>query len=234
MAASFDKLRKRHRGYSGARPDVVSLLPETVTSLLDVGCGAGVTGDLVRQKHPGVRLIGVEPDPILARHAEKNFDEVLRLGIDCAQTIAALRAHAPFSAIFCADVLEHLVDPASVLLQLRSLLSEDGVLITSIPNVRHVSTFVSLGLFGTWPARDRGIHDRTHLRFYARKNILDLGESAGLKMVREKRNLRLLESVPATMIPAKLMDFWPFRGFLTFQYLHVWIHEQRLARTQAA
>lgn len=221
----IDELRKRHQGYSGARPDVVSLLPKSVGSLLDVGCGAGMTGLMVRERNPDAVLHGVEPDAALAKLAERHFDNVLSERIDDEDTLQTLAERAPYDVIVCADVLEHLADPARVLSRLVSLLSDNGVLITSIPNVRHISTFIHLGFLGTWPARDRGIHDRTHLRFYARKDILQLGKNAGLKPCREKRNLRLLESVPATSIPAKALDFWPLRGFLTFQYLHVWAHE---------
>lgn len=221
----IDELRKRHQGYSGARPDVVSLLPKRVGSLLDVGCGAGMTGLMVRERNPDAVLHGVEPDAALAKLAERHFDNVLSDRIDDEGTLQTLAERAPYDVIVCADVLEHLAEPGRVLSRLASLLSESGVLITSIPNVRHISTFLHLGLLGTWPARDRGIHDRTHLRFYARKDILQLGRSAGLKPCREKRNLRLMESVPATSIPAKAFDFWPLRGFLTFQYLHVWTHE---------
>lgn len=233
MSVGLSQLRKRYQGYSGARPDVLALLPQKVRSVLDVGCGAGMTGALVRQRSPQVILHGVEPDHTFAALAEEHFDVVLQASIEESTTIERLREHAPFDAIICADVLEHLVDPASVLTRLKSLLAEDGVLITSIPNVRHASTFVSLGLLGTWPARDRGIHDRTHLRFYARRDILSLGREAGLSMLREKRNLRLIESVPATMVPAKLLDFWPFRAFLTFQYLHLWTHDSRASASGA-
>lgn len=234
LVSGIKNLRTRYQGYSGARPDVVSLLPEKISSLLDVGCGAGMTGLLVKERNPQVSLFGVEPNSSLAKHAADNFDEVFQSKIDDAVTLEDLKPHAPFDVIICADVLEHLLEPPRVLENLKMLLSEGGVLVTSIPNIRHVSTFVNLGLLGTWPTRDRGIHDRTHLRFFARRDILALGHGAGLRLVRERRNLRLVESSPATMIPAKLLDFWPFRSFFTFQYLHVWTHgQQRTSRTES-
>lgn len=232
LAARFQALRQRHQGYSGARPDVIRLLPTQVRALLDVGCGAGITGAMTKERHPHVRLVGVEPDPTLATLAEEHFYKVLCSSIEASDAISAVAEHGPFDVIICADVLEHLVDPGAVLAQLAHLLAVDGVIITSIPNVRHISTFVDLGLLGTWPARDRGIHDRTHLHFYARKDIIAFGEAAGLQMKTERRNLRLMESVPATKVPAALLDFWPLRPFLTFQYLHVWTNRE-LARSQA-
>jgi len=215
------------RGYTGARPDVLRMIETKPAKVLDVGCGAGLTADLITKRYPTTVVIGVEPDEALATVARNRMSKVLHAKIDSAHTLERLGRLGPFDLIICADVLEHLAEPANTLRSLAQLLANDGFLITSVPNVRHVSTFVSLGVFGTWPMRDRGIHDQTHLRFFARRNILDLGRSAGLTLLRERRNLRLFEAASWSMVPAKLLDFWPFRGFLTFQYLHLWAVSER-------
>lgn len=210
------------RGYTGARPDVVRMIRTSPKRVLDIGCGAGLTAGLIAKLFPETMVVGVEPDEKLAAAARSGMFTVLNARVDSADTLESLEKLGPFDLIICADVLEHLPEPARVLSALTRLLIKGGALITSIPNVRHVSTFVSLGMFGIWPMRDRGIHDRTHLRFFTRRNILDLGRDAGLVLMKERRNLRLFEASAWSMIPAKLMDFWPFRGFLTFQYLHLW------------
>jgi SAM-dependent methyltransferase len=190
--------------------------------VLDVGCGAGVTAQLIKEKFPGARVVGLEMDPALADMAAERVDALVLDSAESAAALARLAELGPYDLIICADVLEHLQDPWRVLVELSGLLSPKGELITSIPNVRHLSTFISLGFMGRWPRRDRGIHDKTHLRFFARRDVLELGASAGLDCVRERRNLRLVESMPWTMVPAKAFDFWPLRPFLTFQYLHLW------------
>lgn len=216
------EIRRKHQGYSGARPDVVSMVDVAPSSVLDVGCGAGITAQLIKEKYPGVRVVGLEVDPLLAGLAAERLDALVVEGAQSPGALSRLAELGPYDLIICADVLEHLQEPWDVLRGLAGLLSPGGHLITSIPNVRHVSTFVALGLTGRWPRRDRGIHDKTHLRFFARPDVLELGASAGLELVRERRNLRLVESVPWTMVPARLMDFWPLRAFFTFQYLHLW------------
>lgn len=214
--------RKRHQGYSGARPDVVRMVEGAPRKMLDVGCGGGMTASLVRDVSPGAKIIGLEPDPELASHAIQRMDRVVVGSAEDPAILLQLESEAPFDLIVCADVLEHMADPWTVLARLAGWLAPDGQLVTSIPNVRHISTFLSLGLAGRWPRRNRGIHDGTHLRFFARADILDLGKAAGLEPERERRNLRLVESLPWTMVPARMFDFWPLRGFLTFQYLHRW------------
>jgi O-antigen biosynthesis protein len=83
-----------------------------------------------------------------------------------------------FDAIVCADVLEHLREPARLLKQAREWLSREGHLIASIPNVRHHSVIRSL-LQGNWTYESAGLLDRTHLRFFTRREIEKLFNRAG-------------------------------------------------------
>ena len=41
----------------------------------------------------------------------------------------------------------------------------------SLPNVRFFETLWQLGVRGRWPRRESGIFDRTHLRWFTRKDI---------------------------------------------------------------
>src|SRR3990172_1078180 len=63
----------------------------------------------------------------------------------------------------------------------------------SIPNVRHLSTIKELLFKGKWPYRERGIHDKSHLRFFTLKNIIELFEGAGLEVITIRRKFRLFE-----------------------------------------
>lgn len=76
----------------------------------------------------------------------------------------------PFDVIICADVLEHLSDPARVLASLLRYLGRDGLVIVSVPNIAHLWVRLQL-LIGRFDYTDRGILDRTHLRFFTRKSL---------------------------------------------------------------
>ena len=84
--------------------------------------------------------------------------------------------------ILALDVLEHLVDPWSVVRKLDRVLRPGGALIASIPNVRHHSVLVPLLFRGRWRYMPMGPLDRTHLRFFTRSTAIDLVESSGMRV----------------------------------------------------
>ena len=159
-------------GYS--RPEVVALVPETARRVLDIGCGAGRLGEAIKQRQQA-SVCGIELDARAAEAARQRLDhvwagDVERLDIQIAP--------GSFDAIVCADVLEHLREPGRLLEQAREWLTPDGRLIASIPNVRHHSVVRSL-LQGNWTYESAGLLDRTHLRFFTRREIEKLFHRAG-------------------------------------------------------
>jgi GT2 family glycosyltransferase/Flp pilus assembly protein TadD len=119
---------------------------------------------------------GIEPVEHAARDARTKLDRVIT---SKAEDALAELPDGYFDVMVCADVLEHMQDPAAFLAQARNKLSLRGEVVASIPNVRHWSVLVDL-LEGRWDYQDAGILDRTHLRFFTRKSILELFGNAGL------------------------------------------------------
>jgi 2-polyprenyl-3-methyl-5-hydroxy-6-metoxy-1,4-benzoquinol methylase len=162
--------------YSKLRPEILALIPSHTAKLLDVGCGAGVM--LAEAKRSGVRQVyGIEVEGSVAREAEPLLDGLL---VDDIEQAAI--PWKDFDCITCADVLEHLKDPWLVLRKLRSLLSENGVIVASIPNIAHFSVLVKI-LRDRFVYENQGILDRTHLRFFTRRTIADLFGSTGYEII---------------------------------------------------
>ncbi len=156
------------------RPEVVVLVPEAARRVLDIGCGAGRLGEAIKQRQ-GANVSGIELDGRAAASARERLDHVW------AGDIEQLDFEIPagsFDAIVCADVLEHLREPARVLKQIRDWLEPGGCIVASIPNVRHHSVIQSL-LSGNWTYESAGLLDRTHLRFFTRREIEKLFHRAG-------------------------------------------------------
>ena len=88
-----------------------------------------------------------------------------------------------FDAIYFNDVLEHLADPYSVLEDLKCKLAPNGVIISSIPNVRFFRTFSKVVFLKDWKYDDFGIMDKTHLRFFTNKSIKRMYEELGYEIL---------------------------------------------------
>lgn len=203
--------------YLGQRPDIARLIPAGAKVVLDVGCSTGVLGASIKAK-TGAQVFGIEISEKMANEAIERIDKVF-VG-DATEIIlkGELKDYL-FDAVIFADVLEHLIDPWATLRAAATHLNPGGTIIASIPNIRHIDTIYNLVIRGYWPYRDRGIHDRTHLRFFTKRNIVELFENAGLSIDIIDTNYRLLER------PHRINDFARFfalpgiSNFLAFQYL---------------
>ncbi len=78
-----------------------------------------------------------------------------------------------FDLVLAADVLEHLVDPAALMRQVRDVLSPEGSAIFCVPNVAHWYPRIR-STVGMFDYDQRGILDATHLRFFTRRSIVKL------------------------------------------------------------
>jgi 2-polyprenyl-3-methyl-5-hydroxy-6-metoxy-1,4-benzoquinol methylase len=157
-----------------ARPELLELVPPTARRVLEVGCGAGKLGESIKLRQDA-EVVGIELVPEAAERARDRLDEV-HLGD--AETLPLDFTDEPFDCVVCGDVLEHMREPETFLRRVRGWLEPDGVLVASIPNVRHHS-IVSALLEGNWTYEPAGLLDETHLRFFTRSDILDLFEDAG-------------------------------------------------------
>jgi 2-polyprenyl-3-methyl-5-hydroxy-6-metoxy-1,4-benzoquinol methylase len=145
--------------------------------LLDVGAADGLLSRLLTER--GWKVTGLEADPVAAAAGAPYCERMIVADLDAG--VPPLPGE--FDAIVCADILEHLRDPAAALAVLRRALAPDGLLVISIPNVAHLWIRLSL-LAGRFDYTDRGILDRTHLRFFTRRALGALVAGAGLRAER--------------------------------------------------
>jgi 2-polyprenyl-3-methyl-5-hydroxy-6-metoxy-1,4-benzoquinol methylase len=124
-------------------------------------------------------------------------------------------APGSIDVVLCLDVLEHLVDPWTTAARLAKLLKPRGVLIASIPNVRHFRVVLPLLFRGRWEYGEFGLMDRTHLRFFTEQSARQLLRQAGLRVddVR-KSGLESLHKRAVIALSAGLLE-----PLLVFQYL---------------
>lgn len=171
--------------YRVARTDMAPLLPDPLGRVLDVGCGTGATGRLLRERRPEA-LVGIEIHPESGRIARTTYDEVF---IGPVEEILG-QLHESFDTILCYDVLEHLVDPWSVLAQLAGVSNPGARLHVSVPNARHLSLTFDLLFRGTFGYRQDGHRDNTHLRWFTPRDLERAIAEAGFE-VRSRSHPRI-------------------------------------------
>ena len=168
IAGQVQALARRHAS-SGRPPPLV----------VDAGCGSGPLGLLLRGVP--VRTVGIDSDAHgLAAAARTGYAVVA--GDLGGPALPPLRR--PADALVCADVLEHFPDPGTQLDNLlRTYLRPGGAVIVSLPNVAHGYVRAQL-LRGRWDYADRGILDRTHLRFFTGETARRMLVTAGVAIER--------------------------------------------------
>ena len=124
----------------------------------------------------GLDIAGIEIDDETAARG-KDFYDALFVGD--VEKMELPFQDGYFDCILYGDVLEHLVDPWSLLERHRRLLSDDGVIICSIPNIRHYRILKKLAFRGMWEYAEDGILDCGHLRFFTWTSIISMLEEAG-------------------------------------------------------
>jgi SAM-dependent methyltransferase len=159
--------------FSQERPELVAQLPARLGRLLDVGCGAGGVGRVLRDRVDF--LAGVELEPEVAAAAREIYDQVLTGRIE--DVLPDLTA--PFDTILAYDVMEHLARPGEVLRSLHAVAADDALLHVSVPNARHWSLVRDLVARGTFGYTEWGHRDRTHLQWFTRRDLVALLESSG-------------------------------------------------------
>lgn len=180
--------------YAGLRPELVPFIPDC-HRVLEVGCGRG---GFRKNLPPDVEVWGIEPIKEQAEIARQSLTRVLHGDY---KSVAAILPDGYFDLVICNDVIEHMPDDASFLISIRRKLVPNGIMMGSIPNMRHWPTLNALIKDQEWEYQDSGVLDRTHLRFYTIKSFPRLLERCGFSVQR-------FEGINQTMSKRK----WILRG----------------------
>jgi 2-polyprenyl-3-methyl-5-hydroxy-6-metoxy-1,4-benzoquinol methylase len=168
--------------HTNPRVEILSFLTEAPGTVLDVGCGGGATGRLIKEKFPGTRVLGIEINPEAAEYAQRSLDRVVCAGVDDVEPARDL-AGEQVSTVLLLDVLEHLYDPWRALVRIRGWLAPGTRIVASVPNVRNLMTLSGIA-GGDFEYEANGVLDITHVRFFTRATLRDLFEQTGYEVRR--------------------------------------------------
>jgi len=169
--------------------------------ILEVGTSTGYLGMMLRKQ--GHYVAGIDGCREWAEKAREHYDVFHVADIEEFE----FPYRGDFDYILFADVLEHLRDPTAVLKHSLPSLKKSGKVIVSVPNIANLAIRLTL-LLGRFDYTDRGILDRTHLRFFTLRS---------LKKMMLEASCDIIEVVP-TPLPVQIVFPITEKGF--FAPLH--------------
>ncbi len=207
--------------FTNVRFDLINLLPANPESrVLELGAGGGDTLVDIKKKGLAKEVIGIELMEIPnSNQSNELIDKFLIADIEKSELSFP---HSYFDAILIGDVLEHLEDPWKVVARLSEHVKEGGIFIVSIPNIRFWGGLYKIYIKGDFGYEKQGLFDRTHLRFFCKKNMVQLFSMPFLKVknVVPIQKLRGRKKLSMNNI-VNTCTFGLFEQFLTIQYIIV-------------
>jgi SAM-dependent methyltransferase len=158
------------------RFDLISLLPKRdFESVIEFGCGNGTNLSFFAKELNARISVGV--DICNSQQYEgKNFTfhhETVEDFLDSNQKI--------FDVIILSDVLEHLYNPWTALSNLKKILSKNGFILISVPNIENI-TLTDKFCSGNFFYERTGLMDQTHIRFFSKITLTKYLEISGFKV----------------------------------------------------
>ena len=185
MKTDYESLKSQYAAkgddyYEQDRREMLEFIPPDAETILDVGCGSGTFGQLVKQEINCIYW-GIEPDAASAEKAALRLDKVINstFSADLPEI-----ENQSFDVICFNDVLEHLTNPEEILELCRNKLTEKGIIVASIPNILFFHTMVDIIVRQDWQYQESGVLDKTHLRFFTKKSIIRMFENSGYEIIK--------------------------------------------------
>jgi ubiquinone/menaquinone biosynthesis C-methylase UbiE len=198
VASLYSKLKKHEVNRYAT---CLAFLPPKTQRLLDVGCGGGHFAKEARGRV--VEYYGVDVSPVLLERARANLTSV---SDECRIHLAQCDIDQVlpfedgfFDAVTCIAVLEHVMNPPSVIDEIHRVLKANGVFVLEVPNVAWLPYRIGL-LFGRLPTSG-GIYlgaDWEHLHIFTKKLVMELITSRGFE----------IEAVSCSGIFARYRRWW--------------------------
>jgi 2-polyprenyl-3-methyl-5-hydroxy-6-metoxy-1,4-benzoquinol methylase len=170
-ASKFDKNNENTSWYKA-----YNFIPNQ-SLVLDIGCSSGNFGKVLINDKKCI-VDGIEINTTDAKRASKILRKVWVKDIE-KDKLDYL--NDKYDVIYLGDVIEHLVDPISVLKNIKKYLSKKGFILFSIPNMGYLEVRLDL-LRGEFEYTETGLLDKTHLHFYTQNEIFRIFNESGFNI----------------------------------------------------
>lgn len=183
LPTTFDKEKEYYKqDWQDYYPTVLRLVPSN-SHVLDIGCGRGGLLEYLRE-NKNCRVKGLDISDDAVKICKEKDIEVIKCDVE------EDKIPGTYDVIILSAVLEHLIDPISVLSKLRENINNNGCLIVGVPNFSDILARIlylrgrNVKRFGD-TERDKklGIQPLDHVQFFNKASLSHLLEKTGYKPV---------------------------------------------------
>jgi len=145
--------------------------------VLDVGCAAG--GMLIPFLEQGCQVAGCE----IGGTDYIDFGNKLGLNLRSATTTQLIEEGKCYDIVVMSHVLEHIADPITFLQELRSLISDGGLLAIEVPGIKNL---------GNYQYDFQWYLQNSHTHHYCASSLTSLLSNAGYQVIRANEVVRVI------------------------------------------
>ncbi|OHA78499.1 MAG: hypothetical protein A2V96_02645 [Candidatus Yonathbacteria bacterium RBG_16_43_6] len=156
--------------------------------ILDIGCGNGTMGKALKEK--GAIVFGTDISRNAVEKAAHVLDKAFVLDVDGGDLSVI---DSDYDAIIVSEVIEHLFESKKFLLNVKSRMKKDSVLILTTPNFLMWTNRIKM-FFGKFEYTETGFLDEGHIHFFTYDSLKKLLSLTGFKI--EKENHIIHPKIP--------------------------------------
>ena len=179
----------------------IASLMDKKSYILDVGCGEGQLGYILNLKECLIDGLDINIDRLNDRR--KYYQNIFLADIKQFEI-----KNSGYDYVVFSDMLEHVENPGEILNNAFKLLSSNGKIIISFPNVGYFMNRLGL-LFGNWNYTEEGILDKTHLRFFTLETAKKLIKSSDYYIRTINPEIPVIKAFWKRSIFTLLSKLWP-------------------------
>ena len=116
---------------------VVRQIPDNYSknelSILDVGCGYGALAEAM--KNQGYKVVGIEANAEAYAIASRRINQVIYADLTSIVEVQRAVGKRSFDYVIFSDVIEHLCDPYTIIVEYKKFLHDKSKMIISVPNI---------------------------------------------------------------------------------------------------
>ncbi len=159
----------KNKYQTNIRKDVINFIEENKinpTNILEIGGGGGFTaGELCKKFHCN----GTNIDINIPKENASNIDHI-KLDMSKDKLNNVLESEN-FDLILALDVLEHIESTQDFMESILEIIKKETYIIFSLPNIKNIRVPYQIYIKNTFPRNEQGIFDKTHLRWFTKKDI---------------------------------------------------------------